>query len=158
MKIYTHDRHVPYKTTKIDPMSSKADIDGILARWGIKKVAWTWDPENNEVYVQFQIEEVVDGRKVTPVIRVEPPRIWNKATRKRREGINWNVSMRVMVWYIKTHLEQAYLTQSSKTTEFLPYIDLSTEEGGKKLLKDVLIPDLGMLKALPDRSKKEVIQ
>ena len=62
--------------------------------------------------------------------------------------------MRVLHWYIKTHLEQAYLSRSSKTTEFLPYIDIS-RNGEVRVLKDVLIPDLEMVKALPDLRKKE---
>lgn len=155
MKIYKNDQYVPYKSTQIKAIASKAKIDGILAKWGIKKVAWNWDPENNDVYVQFQIEEVVEGRTITPVVRIEPPRIWDKGSRRRKEAINWDVSMRVMVWYIKTHLEMAYLLRSSKTTEFLPYINIPTKDG-EKVLKDVILPDLQALRALPEYSEQEI--
>lgn len=156
MKLYTRDREVPYKSTTIKAISSKHDIDGILAKCGIKKVAWNWDPENNDVFVSFQLEEEIDGRMIAPVIKLEPPRIWTKGSRKKKESINWNVSMRVMFWYIKTHLEMTYLMQSTKTQEFLPFINIPSEDGDKQL-KDVLIPDLHLLKALPEKTIKELI-
>lgn len=154
MKLYTNDRAVPYKNTTITALSTKAEIDGVLARWGIKKVAWNWDPDHNEVACQFQISEVINNKEVSPIVKVEPPRIWTKGTRKKREEINWNTSMRVMFWFIKTHLEMAYLMGSDKTTQFLPYIQISD----KKLLKDVIVPKISLveqLQALEDKTIKE---
>ena len=144
MKLYTDDRLVPYKNTTIAALSTKSEIDGLLARWGIKKVAWNWDPEHNEVACQFQIDEIINDKQVFPIVKVEPPRIWSKGTRKKKEEINWNTSMRVMFWFIKTHLEMAYLLQSDKTTQFLPYIQVSD----KKLLKDVIVPKIGVVQEL----------
>jgi len=144
MKLYTDDRLVPYKNTTITALSTRAEIDGVLARWGIKKVAWSWDPEHNEVSCQFQILEVIDNKEVSSIVKVEPPRIWSKGTRKKREEINWNTSMRVMFWFIKTHLEMAYLMQSDKTTQFLPYIQV----GENKVLKDILVPKLSSVQHL----------
>lgn len=153
MKLYTDDRVVPYKSTTIKAVSTKAEIDGLLARWGIKKSAWTWDLENNDVELHFQINEVIDGNEVSPLVKVEPPRIWNKGNRSRKEAINWNISMRVMYWFIKTHLEMAHLLQSDKTTQFLPYIQV----GEDKLVKDIVVPKISFvsdLQALEDRSIK----
>jgi len=144
LKLYTDDRVVPYKSTTIDPMSTKAEIDGLLARFGIKKTAWEWDIENNKVSLTFQISETIDEKLLEPVVKVEPPRIWNKGSRKRREEINWAVSMRVMFWFMKSHLEMAYLLQSGKTTEFLQYI----QTGKDQTLKDLVIPRLDELKQL----------
>jgi len=36
LKIYDDDPLVPYKNTKIGANQTKAEIDGLLARWGIK--------------------------------------------------------------------------------------------------------------------------
>jgi len=155
MKLYTDDRIVPYKTTKINPMSTKAEIDGLLARFGIKKTAWEWDIENNKVALTFQISEVVNDRTLEPVVRVEPPRIWDKGTRKQKEQINWAVSMRVMFWFMKSHLEMAYLLQSGKTTEFLSYIQVDKD----RTVKDFIIPrldELQHLAALPEPAKEKV--
>jgi hypothetical protein len=156
MKIYTDDRLTPYRTTRIlNPLSSKADIDGLLAKYGIKKSAWEWDPENSKVALTFQINEVVNERTVKPVVRIEAPTIWDKGNRNRHEAINWAVSMRVMWWFIKSHLEMAYLLQSSKTTEFLPFIQIN--ESGQTV-KDVLVPRIEELKhlaALPEPKKDE---
>lgn len=145
MKLYTDDRNVPYKTTKINPISTKSEIDGLLARYGIKKTMWIWDIENNQVSLTFQLSEIINDRTVEPTVRVEPPRIWDKGSRNRREEINWSVSMRVMFWFLKSHLEMAHLLQSSKTTQFLPYIQVN-EDG--KTLKDVVIPRLEEVKHL----------
>jgi len=155
MKLYTDDRIVPYKSTTINPMSTKAEIDGLLARFGIKKTAWEWDIENNKVALTFQISEMINERLVEPIVKVEPPRIWTKGSPKRREEINWAVSMRVMFWFMKSHLEMAYLLQSGKTVEFLPYIQ--TEKG--QTLKDLVIPrldELQHLAALPEPAKEPV--
>jgi len=62
--------------------------------------------------------------------------------------------MRVMCWFIKSHLEAAYLLQSSKTAAFLPYI---ASKDGEKTLKDVIIPTMNevqQLAALPERPTK----
>lgn len=141
MKLYTDDREVPYKNTTINPLGSKSDIDGILAKYGIKKVAWNWDLEHNDVFCQFEISEIINNKEVSPVIRVEPPRIWTKGNRNRKEEINWEVSMRVMFWFIKSHLEMSYLLQSGKTIQFLPYIQVTE----KKTLKDVILPKISQV-------------
>ena len=65
--------------------------------------------------------------------------------------------MRVMYWFIKSHLEAAYLLQSSKTAAFLPYI---ASKDGEKTLKDVIIPrmnEVQQLAALPDKPAQRVI-
>jgi hypothetical protein len=157
MKLYVEDRLVPYKTTKINPLSTKSEIDGLLARYGIKKTMWEWDIENNKVTLAFQISEVISDKTVEPVVKVEPPRIWNKGSRKHREEINWAVSMRCLWWFVKSHLEMAYCFQSSKTTQFLPYIQVSDRE----TVKDIIVPRLSEIKqlaALPEmREKPKVI-
>jgi len=50
--------------------------------------------------------------------------------------------MRVMYWFIKSHLEAAYLLQSGKTAAFLPYI---ASKDGEKTLKDVIVPRINEL-------------
>ena len=153
MKLYADDRVVPYKQTSISAISTKAEIDGLLARWGIKKSAWVWDIANNDIQLQFEISEIISGKQVTPIVRIEPPRIWSKGTRKKREEINWNVSMRVMFWFIKSHLEMAYLMQSDKTTQFLPYIQVDQN----KVLKDIIVPRLEEIQKLKALEEKVII-
>lgn len=146
VKIYSDDPNVPYKTTSIGALHTKAKVDGLLARWGVKDSAWRWDPDRNEVFVEFKFTEVIDGITVSPVIRVDAPVIWNHKTRHKAEEINWNVSMRVMFWFIKSHMEAAYLTQSSRTAAFLPYI--STGPEGTPLAK-VIIANLERIQNMP---------
>ena len=147
VKIYTEDRLVPYKNTTIDPLSTKAEIDGLLARWGIRQVFWDWNPEQNRIVLLFKLLETFGN--IQPGVRLEPPRIWTKGNRRRNEEINWAVSMRVLFWFLKSFLESAYLMQFDKTTAFLPWI---VGSDGKTLLKDVILPRLSRItefEALP---------
>lgn len=152
VKIYDDDVLVPYKDTKISKDQTRAEIDGLLARWGIRDSGWHWDLENQEIFITFQMKETVGEIEIQPLIRVDAPLIYHKKTRAKPEWINWNVSMRVLFWYLKSHLEAAYLRGSSKTAEFLPQVQVSLPIG-QRSLGEVLIPqtnELSMaLKALP---------
>ena len=109
MKIYSDDPNLPYKTTKLKALYTKSEIDGLFAKWGVKDVYWRWDLEGNDVYAIFKIKEEIDGYPVNVSARVECPVIWDHKTRAKAEEVNWNISLRVMYWYIKSHLEAAYL-------------------------------------------------
>jgi hypothetical protein len=116
-----------------------------------------WDPGHNDIFVQFKIAEEIDGVLLQVSAKVEAPSIWDHRTRSKAEGVNWDISMRVMYWFIKAHLEAAYLLQSSKTAAFLPYI---ASKDGAKVLKDILIPrinEVQQLAALPQKSNEKVI-
>jgi hypothetical protein len=150
MKIYIddpvfHGGVCPYRNTEIDPLTTKMEIDGLLARWGIKLTAWEWDLQNGKVVLQFQFEETVQTMKLNPVIKMPCPTLWTKGTRRRTEAINWKVSMRVFYWFLKSLLEMAHLFLSDKTTAFLPYIINS--EG--KQLREVVIPNLEKVQGMP---------
>ena len=148
MKIYTDDPALPYKTTKLNALYTKSAIDGILAKWGIKDVYWRWDPDHNEVFIQFKIVETVDSHPMNVTAKVEAPSVWER----KKEKINWNISLRVMYWYIKSQLESTYLMQSSKIAAFLPYI---TSNDGR-VLKDVVIPRLNEVQQLVSLPKKVI--
>ena len=157
MKIYSDDPNLPYKTTKLKALYPKNEIDGLFAKWDVKDVYWHWDPEHNDILVQFKIAEEIDGVLLQVSAKVEAPSIWDHRTRSKAEGVNWDISMRVMYWLIKSHLEAAYLLQSSKTAAFLPYI---ASKDGAKVLKDILIPrmnEIQQLAALPQKSNEKVI-
>ncbi len=157
MKIYSDDPNLPYKTTKLKALYTKSEIDGLFAKWGVKDVFWHWDPEGNSVYVLFKIVEEIEGVVQEYPARVDAPKIYDHRTRSRVECLNWDISLRVMYWFIKSHLEAAYLLQSSKTVAFLPYI---ASKDGATLLKDILIPwlnEVQQLAALPERKAERII-
>ncbi len=159
MKIYSDDPMVPYKSTAIPPSQSRAEIDGLLARWGIRDSGWRWSPETLEVFVTFQIKETINGKESSPLVRIQAPLIYDKPKHGQTEQVNWKLSLRVMWWYIKAHLELAYLRQSGKTFEFLPHIQTNTAEGSKSL-GEVLVSQVNMLdkivqiKALPNMGEE----
>jgi hypothetical protein len=157
LKIYSDDPNLAYKTTKLKALYTKNEIDGLFAKWGVKDVYWHWDPEHNDIFVQFKIAEEIDGVLLQVSAKVEAHSIWDHRTRSKAEGVNWDISMRVMYWFIKSHLEAAYLLQSSKTAAFLPHI---ASKDGAKVLKDILIPrmnELQQLAALPQKPNEKVI-
>ncbi len=150
-KIYTDEKLVPYRTTTIGPATTKAETDGLLARWGIKKSGWEWDIENGKVAIIFTLPPEFG---MTQTIKLEPPVIWTKGNRNRREEVNWPVSMRGLFWFLKTNLENAYLMQFDKTTAFLPFI---VGSDGQTKLKDIIIPRLERISdllALPKKNEE----
>jgi hypothetical protein len=42
LKIYSDDPNLPYKTTKLNALYTKSEIDGLFAKWGVKDVYWHW--------------------------------------------------------------------------------------------------------------------
>jgi hypothetical protein len=156
-KIFDDDPLVPYKNTSISAQTTRSEIDGLLARWGVKDNGWHWELENGDVYVGFQLKEVVEGKEIRPFIKVQAPLIYHKKTKAKPESINWNVSLRVLFWYLKSHLEAAYLRGSSKAEEFLPLMRLSLPSGETSLGEAILqhadsLGEMGRaLKALPAR-------
>ena len=148
-KLYVDDNLIAYKSTEIKAETTKAEIDGLLAKWQVKDVYWHVDWEHNDVWVQFKLNEIIDGAPVSVPIKVVCPTIWTRKKGKA-EAVNWNVSMRNMWWFMKTHLETAYAMQSDKTVAFLAYIATSENH----TLKDLIIPRLqrlGEIAALPSR-------
>jgi len=157
LKIYSDDPNLPYKTTRLKALYTKSEIDGLFAKWGVKDVFWHWDPEHNDVFVLFKIVEEIEGVPLQVSARVDAPAIWDHKTRSKAECINWDISLRVMYWFIKSHLESAYLLQSSKTAAFLPYI---ASKDGAQTLKDWIVPqinDVQRLASLPLKSERKVI-
>jgi hypothetical protein len=157
MKIYTDDPNLPYKTTKLTAIYTKSEIDGILAKYGIHKAGWNWNPDANNVYVIFHIEETFNEVKMDVPVKVEAFAVWDHKTRNKAESINWNISMRTMYWFIKALLESAYLKQSSKTAAFLPYIINEQEVS----MADTIIPRLQTLQdtlALEEKQLNKVGQ
>lgn len=145
MKIYSDDPAVPYKSTDVDPRTTKAEIEGLLARWGIKKSGWDWDLENGKCVLEFQYVEIIQNVPVSQWVRLEPPQIFNHARKDQHshkvvggESINWKVSLRVLYWWLKCHLEMTYLSKYDKSAMLLPFI----ETGAGKTVAETLVPKM----------------
>lgn len=60
-----------------------------------------------------------------------------------------------MWWFIKTHLEMAYVMQSEKTTAFLPWI---VSSDGQHTLKDTILlrlQEIQNMPALPEPTQEQ---
>ncbi len=160
VKIYSDDPLVHYKNSSVSPERTKAEIDGILGQWGIKDTHWHWVPEHNDVFVEIRIEENMPefDLPVVAVVKLHCPVVWDKAKPKGRpprgEQVNWRVSMRALHWFLKTHLEMAYVMKSDKIRALLSHIKVSEKED----LGDMVIPRLSQIQdlaALPEMQKSE---
>jgi len=127
-KIYNDDSEVPYKSTELGPRQSKMEIEGLLAKYGIKDTAWRWDPENNEVFVGFSLLENINRENVCSYVKVQAPLIWKRAKKSQREEVDWRISLRVMFWFIKSTLEVSFLWRIHKTVAFLPFLRNAKDE------------------------------
>lgn len=150
MKIYTDDPKVHYISTTVSPERTRDEISEVLRAYDTSDILWHWKPDVADVYVQFIIEEIIDGYPARIGAKVVMPTIWDKAVRnspkpeRRVEQINLKVSMRAMFWYIKSHMETAYYMQSSRVAAFLP--DMVTPNG--KRYFDTLKERLSQFEAL----------
>ena len=149
LKIYDTDPEVYGHSSEIAPDRTKGEIDGILARFGIRDVWWRYDIAHNDVFVKFILSEKFGEKEKNLTVQLEPPRIYHKG--KSGDTLNWKASMRNLYWYIYTHLSQAYVNQSSNFQEFLPNI-LSRD--GKKVSE--LMQE--QYKALPEFIQEEVTE
>ena len=161
VKIYTDDPRVKYVKTTIAAERTRDEISEILRAYDTGDIHWHWKPDINDIYVQFIIEEVIDGFPVRVSAKVVCPVIWDKAVKnspkpdRRIEQPNLKVSMRAMYWYIKTHLETSYAMQSSRVAAFLP--DMVTPNGARYF--DTLKQRLDQFKALEssvEQTQREV--
>ncbi len=157
-KIYDDDREVYGRTSDIPARTSKNDIDGILARFGVKDVWWRFDIPNNDVFVSFKLTEKFGTKMLNLPVLLSPPRIYHKVKNSRgriiREELNWNASMRNLYWYILTHLSQAYVHQSGLFTEFLGNI---LSENGRKITELMHEQYQALPETIPPQQTKEVV-
>lgn len=158
-KLYSDDPLISYKRSTVAPERTKAEIDSILAFYGVQDVRWhitgqisPWNPTTNDVFVEFIIEEMVNDTPVKAPVHVNCPIIWNKETRRKAESVNWIISMRGLHWFIKTHLEMSYMMRSSRIVAFLAYVG-----NDKNQIKDIIMPQLAKssLLALPQKQTGE---
>lgn len=149
-KVYAED--APYRNTKVSVEKSKNEIDNVLRKYGVNKIAWDFDPEHDNVELHFQFEEMLEDVTVMPVVSIRPPEIWKKvrvySKRDSRyiktQTVYWPQSMRCLYWYIKSHLEMTKLGYT-KSAEFLPHVALHLPDGTEKKVGEILLPRLNKM-------------
>jgi hypothetical protein len=127
-KIFTDDPLIHYASTQISAIRTRAEIDSLLALYGIYEVAWHWKPEQKDIWVMFHITEEINGKPVKVTAKIVCNILWDKGNKlaktpeKRAERSNIAVSVRALYYYIKAGLQASYSMQSSKVAAFLPNI------------------------------------
>jgi hypothetical protein len=129
LKIYSDDPNLPYKTTKLKALYTKSEIDSLFAKWGVKDVYWHWDPEHNDVFAQFMIDEEIEGVTLQVLAKVKAPAIWDHKTRSKAECVNWDISMRVMYFGLSSHIcSQPICFRAPRPQRFCLTLQLGTGE------------------------------
>lgn len=142
------DPLIHYATTEIAPIRTRAEIDSLLAIYGVYRVGWNWRPDLNDIWIQFEITEEINGVPIKVSARVTCNILWNRANKnahtpeKRVESPNIEVSVRAMYYYIKAALQASYTMSSSKVSAFLPNI----VDSNGKTVEQIFIPQI----AAPD--------
>jgi len=151
-RVYGDDSNLPLKTTTKTAIDSKRDIDAELARWGITKVMWNWDlTKSAGVEIAFQLPKDKFYSDTIPLsVRLSPPLVWKKQKKGKAAEVDWRLSIRLLYWYIHYQMAWVYANQSSPVVAFLPHIAVSEHD----TVKDMVIPQISSLKALPDSVKR----
>jgi len=165
MKIYNDDPLVKYVNTTIPAEKTKDEISSKLVEYHVADIAWHWKPDIGDIFVQFGIEESINGKSIKVLAKVVCPTIWQRAAPKskirenRYEHIDLKASMRAMYWYIKSHLESAYATQSTMLAGFLPNIVTNNNETFFKGILDRRLTEFAALPAPQEQEEPiEVVQ
>jgi hypothetical protein len=156
VRIFTDDSRVKYVTTSISPERTRDEISEVLRAYDTDDIWWRWKPEVNDVFVQFNVEEKINGVNAKVSVKVVMPVIWDKAVtrspdpKRRVEHINLKVSMRGMYYYILNNMQNAYTMQSSRVAAFLPD---TIQPNGKRFF-DNLKNHIDQFAALPEPVKE----
>ena len=156
----------PYENTKIDPDSSRVDIDKLLRSYGIQKIIWASDYEHNDVRLAFEIEAEIQGIRKGFTVTLRPPlilkqiRLYNpkKGITEKVKVPNWSQSMRMMYWYLKSKVEAIAYGLVSVEKEFLSQVMVSLPIGSStvgEILEPIMTYD--RLDSLPYLAEKTVI-
>lgn len=156
MKIYTDDPLIAYVTTEVSSLKTKNQIDLKLMEYNAEDIGWRWKPDKNEIFVQFTLSQKINEIPLKVIVRVNCPIIWDRANKlartpeRRIERINWEVGMRSMYWYIKSHLETSYAMQGGLIAGFLP--DIVTNQN--ETYFDSIVKKIHEFAALPEPTEK----
>ncbi len=133
----------PYSSTEVAPEKSKAEIEGLLRRYGIDGVSWTEIWSENRAQLQFILQ---DERKRPILVRLQPPpfatkrRTWN-SERGHYEMIdapNWAQSYRLLKAYLKSKLESVAYGLRDIEEEFLSDIVIRDQDGRETTVKEMI--------------------
>ncbi len=158
-KIFSDDPLIAYAQTEVTIFKTKNSIDLKLMEYNAEDIGWRWKPDKNEIFVQFNLTEVVNDLPIKVVVRVNCPIIWDRANKlartpeRRQDRINLQVGLRSMFWYIKSHLETSYAMQGGLIAGFLP--DIVTVNG--ETYFNSMMGKIQQFAALPEAPREVIV-
>ncbi len=147
-------KRLPYEGTVIDADKTQAEISTLLDKYGAIGVQWTTLRGNRKL--EFIIEVEVKGIQRELAIIYEPPPI--EVKRKGVRSVDWNLSMRLLYWHLKSKLEAISYGLVSAEREFSSNIKMRLPGGQTGTVGDILesaIANEKLDNLLPDESNKE---
>lgn len=132
----------PFAGSKVDADKTAAQIDKMLRDYGIEKVQWTKEFDQNLIELRFLVDVEMEGRvrklgiKLSPPLFMEKRRTWDAAKGRHiiTEAPNFSQSMRVMYWYLKAKLAAVAYGVKPFEEEFLAEIIVNTDHGERRLV------------------------
>lgn len=124
---------VPYSSTHKSPYETKTQIEQMLAKHGITRVAWEFDLEKEIIDLHFEF----NGKpyRIKPTIALQKVRAWNKIEgRTKTEFLpNMAATMRALKDYVRLKLIAVENHWFDMEQEFLSQRIVNTKSGPKTL-------------------------
>jgi hypothetical protein len=105
-RVYSDDRLVHYKDSKVPPEVTQKEIEALLTNYGMTGIHW----QNGTLL----FETTYKGHPIP--IKKTIPLIYSRKT----EQVDWTVTMRTLFHSLKGALEIAYVSGITLTEAFLP--------------------------------------
>lgn len=122
----------PYDRTEITVDKSQMDIQKLLLEYGAEGIQWLV-VRDGLPRLAFIIEADINGVHKKVAVQVDPPLI-----QKSNKTYNYEQSMRLFYWYIKSKLESVAYGVKTFEMEFLDDIVYRLQDGREVRVGDII--------------------
>lgn len=106
-------KKAPYDRTEIDVSKTQMEIQQLLLEYGAEGIQWIVIRDGLPK-LAFIVEAEINGIKKKVGVQIDPPLI-----QRPNRTVNYNQSMRMMYWYVKSKLEAVSFGVKTFEKEFL---------------------------------------
>lgn len=128
-------KNPPYDRTEIDVIKSQNDIQKLLLEYGAEGIQWIVFRDALP-RLAFIIEANINGTRKKIGVKIDAPIIRPKNS---PQGINYQQSMRVLYWYIKSKLEAVAYGVKTFEKEFLDDLVYRLPDGREVKVGDMIL-------------------
>lgn len=125
----------PYDRTEIDVGKSQMDIQNLLLEYGAEGIQWII-VRDGLPKLAFVIEANINGTSRKLGVQIDPPIIRPKNS---PQGINYQQSMRLLYWYVKSKLEAVAYGVKTFEKEFMDDLIYTLPDGRNVKVSDIIL-------------------